>query len=91
MVAKALCNFKNITILMFMILNGKGSSNWLWSTWVQPCFCSSFLTGLSEMVAGCFQVTHVCSCFKCLFVCFVVSVYLSLAVEGKRRIASHVS
>ena len=37
MVAQALCDVKNSTILVYMILNGKGS-NWLWLTWVQSVF-----------------------------------------------------
>ena len=32
-----------------MILNGKGSSNWLWSTWKQSCFLS-FPTGQDNVV-----------------------------------------
>ena len=34
------------TVLVYMILYGKGISNWLLSTWVQ----SSFLIGLSNIV-----------------------------------------
>ena len=37
--AQAVCDFKTSTILVYMILNGKGS-NWLWSTWAQYCFQS---------------------------------------------------
>ena len=39
-VAQALPDFKNGTILV--VLNGKGSSNWLWSTWVQSGYPSFF-------------------------------------------------
>ena len=45
--------FLDRTILLSMILNGKGS-NWLWSTWVQSCFCSCS-TGQSN-IAGFFKL-----------------------------------
>ena len=74
-VAQALCDFKTSTILVYMILNGKGS-NWLWSTWTQSCFHYFFNCGVSRV---------------CLFVHFVTSVYYSLAVEEKWRTTSSVS
>ena len=40
-------DFKTSTILVCMILNGKGSA-WLWSTSVLSCFCY-FLTGHCNM------------------------------------------
>ena len=39
---------------MMMILNGKVSSNWLWSPWVQSCFLPFFLTGHLNII--CFKV-----------------------------------
>ena len=45
---------------MYTIFNGKGSSNWLWSTSVQSRFFSC-LIGQSDVVL--FQVVVVCVCF----------------------------
>ena len=38
---ECLCNHKSM--ILVYIFNGKGSSNWLWSIWVQWCFFT-FLT-----------------------------------------------
>ena len=40
-----------------MIINGKRSSNLMWSTWVESCFLP-FLT-MQSNIFGCFHVTHV--------------------------------
>ena len=50
---------KNSTILVCMILNGKGLSNWLWSTWIQSCFLP-FLAGQSIIVF--FLLILLCIC-----------------------------
>ena len=89
MVAQALHDFKTSTILVYMIINGKGSSNWLWSTWVQSYFRSFFNRSLqySWWVLNKILLL-VSSVFVCLFCCLRISCW---AVEEKRRTTSSVN
>ena len=67
----------------YLILNGKGSSNWLLSKWVQSCFHSLFfVTGQSSMtnIFGPFQVFW--------FVCLFVLLFLNIVVEHCRTTSS---
>ena len=55
------------TILVYVIiLNGKGSSNWMWLIWIQYCFPYLFITGQPKH----FFVSN-------LFACFVPVIVLS--------------
>ena len=55
---------------MYVTLNGKGSSNWLWSTGAQSCFLLfNFLAGQSDV---------------CI-VLYAVSVHFNLAVEDHTK------
>ena len=68
---------------MYIILNGKGSSNWLLSTWVESCFRSfkqamfvSKKNNIFIFVSKCFScVVCVCVCM-CVCLCFIVSLHL---------------
>ena len=81
-ITESLCNHK-ATILVCMILNGKGSSNWLWSTWAQSCFCYFFK-----------QVNLISSCFQTKYFALVSSVacllFLYIIVEQRKRRGDHI-
>ena len=62
--------FASIPIIGAWILNGKGSSDWLW--WFLSCFLL-FRTGQFNIIVFLCNRTFY-SCFNCL-VCFVASVY----------------
>ena len=65
----------------YVIINGKGSSNWLWSTRVQSCFLS-ILTGQCNIVCLVVFCSLLNSCFK-LFFCF-----FNILVEQQRTTPS---
>ena len=65
---------KRSTILLYNILNGKGSSNWLWPTWAQ----SSFRTDQSNIVVVKLKKKFFSRfmLFVCLF-CYICKLYSS--------------
>ena len=63
-------DLKTGTILVYMILKGKGLTSWLWSTWAQTCF-HSFLTGQFNFLNDFFSFLFQVFLFVLLYLCTV--------------------
>ena len=88
MVSQALRGFKTSTILVCMILNGKGC---LTGCDLHGYSLTSALFNMSIQYSCCLKIKHFCSISSVFFISFVVSVYYSLAVAEKKRTTSSVS